>query len=208
MTRVLYLVTARTQRKGGQQGAGLKERVSRVLYLVTTRTHRKGANRGLDLKDSFSGKAFKLKKKTYLKNPLGTLKWQCHEIVWHYFISWIETLWVPDKQYLPIKWFRWKIRFHKDIREKRDSAQCDTAPSLTPHSVILCRVRLRAVWYCAQPGNWNVRKSKIGQHYAESDSARNNTAQSPTPRSVSLDRAKHLFFSFRNFNFQDLPVPV
>ena len=28
-----------------------------------------------------------------------------------------------------LKWFCWKIRFREDIREKRDSAQCDTAPS-------------------------------------------------------------------------------
>ena len=36
-----------------------------------------------------------------------------------------------------LKWFRWKIRFREDIREKRDSTQCDTAPSRTRRSITL-----------------------------------------------------------------------
>ena len=42
-----------------------------------------------------------------------------------------------------LKWFRRKICFCADIRKKRDSAQCDTAPSRTPRSITLRRVQLR-----------------------------------------------------------------
>ena len=39
-----------------------------------------------------------------------------------------------------LKWFHQKIRFREDIRKKRDSAQCDTAPSQTLRSITLRRV--------------------------------------------------------------------
>ena len=32
------------------------------------------------------------------KNSLQYLKGQCHEIFWHFFISWIKAIWAPDKQ--------------------------------------------------------------------------------------------------------------
>ena len=61
-------------------------------------------------------------------------KRQCHEIFGIFFLSsLIQPIWVPDKQ---------KI-FAKNV---------------TPCSVILCRVGLRAVSHCAASGNWNVRK--------------------------------------------------
>ena len=50
-----------------------------------------------------------------------------------------------------LKWFRGKIRFRKDIHEKRYSTQCDTAPSReiemseNPKLVTLRKVKLRAV---------------------------------------------------------------
>ena len=43
-----------------------------------------------------------------------------------FFSSLIQPIWVPDKQ---SKMVSLKNNFHEDIREKRDSAQCDTAPS-------------------------------------------------------------------------------
>ena len=59
-----------------------------------------------------------------------------------------------------LKWFRGKIRFRKDIHEKRYSTQCDTAPSReiemseNPKLVTLRKVKLRAVWYCAELNNF------------------------------------------------------
>ena len=41
--------------------------------------------------------------------------------------------------------------FRKKIRKYLENQKMDnTAPSPTPRSVILCQVRLRAVWYCAK----------------------------------------------------------
>ena len=94
-----------------------------------------------------------------------------------FFSSSIECIWSVINI---LKWFCWKIRFREDIHEICDSAQCDTAPSQTPRSITLRRVRLRAVSHCAESGNWNVRKSKIVSHCAESDSAQCDTAQSQT----------------------------
>ena len=58
--------------------------------------------------------------------------------------------WVPDKQ---SKMVSRKIRFREDIREKRDSAQCDNAQSRTPRSITLRQVCLRAVSHCTESGN-------------------------------------------------------
>ena len=85
------------------------------------------------------------------------LKWQCHEIFNNFFL-WIEPFGSLIKS---LKWFYWKIRFCVDIREKRDSAQCDTAQSRTRLSITLHGVRLGAVTHCAESGNWNAQKFKI-----------------------------------------------
>ena len=45
------------------------------------------------------------------------------------------------------------FRFREDIRKKRDSGQCDTAPSWTTRSITLRQVRLSAVSHCAESGN-------------------------------------------------------
>ena len=52
---------------------------------------------------------------------INFLRGQCHEICCHFFISWIEAIWVPDKQ---AKMVLLKIRFLGDICEKFDFAQC------------------------------------------------------------------------------------
>ena len=61
------------------------------------------------------------------------LKGQCHEIFWHFFISWIEAIWAPDKQ-----------------------AKMVLLKSSFSRSRTLRRLTLRGV------ENWNFRKSKIG----------------------------------------------
>ena len=67
------------------------------------------------------------------------------------------------------KLFCWKIRFREDIHEKR---------------------------YSAKSENWNVRKSKIGYHCTESDSAQCYTAQSQT---ICLDFLKLQFSGLLGF---------
>ena len=54
------------------------------------------------------------------------LKGQCHEIFWHFFISWIEAIWAPDKQA--------KMVLLKSSFSRRNSR----------------KIRLRAVLDCAE----------------------------------------------------------
>ena len=49
-----------------------------------------------------------------------SLKWQCHEIFWHFF------LFPPGPLINRLKWRFLKIRFIGDIREISDSAQANT----------------------------------------------------------------------------------
>ena len=67
----------------------------------------------------------------------SSLKGQCHEIFWHFFISRIEAIWAPDKQ---AKMVFLKSLFCRDIREKFDSKEANTAQSRT-----LRRLTLRGV---------------------------------------------------------------
>ena len=125
------------------------------------------------------------------------LKRQCQRIFFIFF-SWIEPIWVPDKQSTMVSL---KIRFRGDIQKKRglcavwyfaklDSAHCHTAPSGTLRSTTLRHVgklkcsknqncltlhtvRLRAVGYCG-----------------ESDLAQCDTVRSLTSHSVSLRQVK------------------
>ena len=53
--------------------------------------------------------------------PAKSLKGQCHEIFYLYFLLLIEPIWAPDKQ---AKMVCLKIRFRGEIREKFNSAQC------------------------------------------------------------------------------------
>ena len=54
------------------------------------------------------------------------LKGQCHEICWHFFISWIKAIWAPDKQA--------KMVLLKSSFSRRNSR----------------KIRLRAVLACAE----------------------------------------------------------
>ena len=55
------------------------------------------------------------------------LKWPCHEIFWHFFISWIKPIWPIDKQVK--RWFSLKIRFRGGICEIIDLVQVNTVQS-------------------------------------------------------------------------------
>ena len=70
---------------------------------------------------------------------IRTLKRQCHEIFYNFFLSWIEPIWVTDKQS--------KMVFLKNSFSRRYRYTQKTW--------------LRTLSHCAESGNWNVRKSKI-----------------------------------------------
>ena len=90
----------------------------------------------------------------FLKLLHRPLKRQCHET---FFIFILPESNPFGSLINSLKWFCWKTLFCKDIHEKRDSAQCDTAPSqeiemsenpklsITARSRTLCSVKLRRV---------------------------------------------------------------
>ena len=101
---------------------------------------------------------------TFVATIWHHLKRQCHEIFCHFFVHESNPFGSLTNN---LKWFHWNIRFREYIRKKRDSVQCDTAPSQeiemsenpklsntvqswTLRSEILRQVYLRAVWYCAE----------------------------------------------------------
>ena len=69
------------------------------------------------------------------------LKRQCHEIFYLYFFHELNPFGSLINR---LKLFHWKIRFHEDIHEKRESVQCETALSRTPHSIALQQVQLHS----------------------------------------------------------------
>ena len=67
---------------------------------------------------------------SWAQRKLSPLKGQCHEIFWHFFISWIEAIWAPDKQAKMVLLKNSFSRRYSNLKfEKIDSAQANTARS-------------------------------------------------------------------------------
>ena len=91
-----------------------------------------------------------------------------------------------------LKWFFWKKMFTKR-----------STKNVTLHSVILCRVGLRAGSHCAESDSAQYHTAPSQEIEMSENPKLSNTVRSRTPRSVKLRRVKQFFWIFKNFYFHD-----